>query len=61
MPEFRAYFIDEGGHITQRIDLPTDDEAEAREQAQALVDGQAVELWDGARRLVQFEANKSVP
>ena len=55
MREFRAYIIDGDGHITFRIDLVVQDEAEAREQAKLLVDGQAVELWEGATRLDRFE------
>jgi hypothetical protein len=55
MPEFRAYVIDGEGHITLRIDLEVQDEAEARERAKLLVDGNAVELWKGATKLDRFE------
>ncbi|MDA9490821.1 hypothetical protein XI08_17340 [Bradyrhizobium sp. CCBAU 11361] len=55
MREFRAYIIDGEGHITLRIDLEVQDEAEARERARLLVDGHAVELWEGATRLDRFE------
>ncbi|OSJ36786.1 hypothetical protein BSZ19_02485 [Bradyrhizobium japonicum] len=55
MREFRAYVIDGEGHIALRIDLEVQDEAEARERAKLLVDGRAVELWEGATRLDRFE------
>jgi hypothetical protein len=37
-----------------RIDLHCTDEAAAKESAQQLVDGHAVELWQGDRRLATF-------
>ncbi|OSJ35151.1 hypothetical protein CT676_41850 [Bradyrhizobium sp. MOS001] len=55
MREFRAYIIDGAGHITLRVDIVVEDEAEARERAKLLVDGRAVELWEGATRLDRFE------
>lgn len=55
MREFRAYILDEDGHITFRIDLQVRDEAEARERAKLLVDGHAVELWEGSTKLDRFE------
>ena len=55
MREFRAYIIDDEGHITLRVDLEVHDEAEARERAKLLVNGHAVELWEGAARLDRFE------
>jgi hypothetical protein len=57
MREFRAYLIDGAGHITLRVDIVVEDEAEARERAKLLLDGHAaaVELWEGANRLDRFE------
>jgi hypothetical protein len=55
MREFRAYLIDADGHITGRIDLVVQDEKEAKETAKQLVDGHAVELWEGATKLARFE------
>ena len=55
MREFRAYIIDDEGHITLRVDLEVHDEVEARERAKLLVDGYTVELWEGATRLDRFE------
>jgi len=55
MREFRACIIDGEGHIALRIDLEMQDEAEARERTKLLVNGHAVELWEGATRLDRFE------
>ncbi|MCP3410502.1 hypothetical protein [Bradyrhizobium sp. CCGB01] len=55
MGNYRAYLIGADGHIEQRVDLEVPDEATAREKAELLVDGHAVELWDGATRIARFE------
>jgi hypothetical protein len=55
MRGFRAYLIGEDGHIVFRVDIEAEDEAVARERAKQLVDGHAVELWEGATRLARFE------
>ena len=55
MPNFRAYIIDADGHIQRRIDLEVANESAARDRARQLVDGHAVELWDGATKLARFE------
>jgi hypothetical protein len=51
---YEAYVVGSDGHISMRIDLHCTDEAAAKESAQQLVDGQAVELWQGDRRLATF-------
>jgi hypothetical protein len=50
MPAYRAFFVDQRGYITRppRLLDCTDDDA-ALKQAQQLVDGCDVELWDHAR------------
>ena len=53
--DFRAFVIGPDGHVTNRIDLVCDSEDEARERAAQLVDGRAIELWEGARRIARFE------
>ena len=55
MHEYKAYIIGPDGHVTQRIDLVCETEDEARMHAKQLVDGHAVELWEGSRRIVAFE------
>jgi len=55
MQEYCAYIIGSDGHILSRIDLHCADEAEAKECAVRLVDGQNVELWQGDRRIAEVK------
>ena len=55
MHGYRAYIIASDGHIRDRIDLFCESDEEAKERAQQLVDGHAVELWDEGRRIAVFE------
>jgi hypothetical protein len=52
---YRAYIMGSDGHIADRIDLFCVDDREARERAKKFVDGRAVELWDGARKVDKFD------
>jgi hypothetical protein len=53
--EFKAYMIGPDGHISRRIDLLCDSEDDARQRALQLVDGHAIELWQGDRRIAVLE------
>jgi hypothetical protein len=53
---YRAYLIDSGGHIQRRVDLLCEDDESAKKQAQKLVDGHDVELWQLNRRICEFKA-----
>ncbi|UPK28401.1 hypothetical protein [Bradyrhizobium sp. 195] len=55
MQEYRAYVVGHDGHFTARIDLVCADDDSARERAKQLVDGQAVELWQGNRKIDRFD------
>src|SRR5689334_17324890 len=52
---YRALQVGENGHVVLRIDLFCDKDEDAEERARQLVDGHAVELWDGACMLAKFE------
>ena len=52
---YRAFVIGADGHVINRIDLFCESEDDARERAAQLVDSQAIELWEGARRIARFE------
>jgi hypothetical protein len=54
MQEYCAYIIGPDGHILNRIDLRCENDAEARDCAVRLVDGQNVELWQRDRRIAEF-------
>ena len=45
MQDYCVYIVGPDGHIQNRIDLICANEAEAKECAVRLVDGQKVELW----------------
>lgn len=53
--EYRAYLVDQNGHVTGRIDLVCQDEDTARQRAKQLVDGHAVELWQGDHKIDRFD------
>lgn len=55
MDEYRAYIIGPDGHITNRIDLLSRDENEARRLAKVAANGFAVELWQADRFIERFE------
>ena len=55
MHVYRAYLIGSDGHIKGREDLVCGSEHEAKEKARRLVDGHAVELWYGTRKIENFE------
>jgi hypothetical protein len=55
MREYQAYVIGEDGHIEQRIDLTCADDDAARERAESLVDGHAIELWQSDRKIATIE------
>jgi hypothetical protein len=56
--EYRAYFIGSDGDIERRIDFLCDSDTRAKEQAEQLVDGHDVELWQLSRRICEFKARE---
>jgi hypothetical protein len=55
---YRAYIIDEDGHIRRRVDILCEDDDTAKEEAIKLVDGHDVELWQLNRRICELRAKK---
>ena len=55
MHSYRAYVLNADGHVIDRIDLSCRDDESAKARARELVDGRAVELWDGGRKVATFE------
>jgi hypothetical protein len=53
MQEYGAY-VDPDGHIIGCTDLICEDDEAAKKQAQQLVDGHDIELWQGVRKLARF-------
>jgi hypothetical protein len=55
MPDYRAYLIGSDGHFAEAIPLECADDDEAKKQAEQLVDGHDVELWQRARKIATFD------
>ncbi|MGA8319548.1 MAG: hypothetical protein WB774_01690 [Xanthobacteraceae bacterium] len=55
MPEYRVYTITAGDHIDGPAKIiECDSDTAAVEQARGLIDGPAIEVWDGARRIARM-------
>ena len=61
MSAYRAYQIGSDGHIKGGIDLSCTNDEEAKIQAQQLLDGHDVELWDGNRKIAFFRIEADDP
>lgn len=55
MPEYRAYIISPDGHFQSAVPIVCPDDEAAKEQAEQLVDGHDVELWQYTRKVARFE------
>jgi hypothetical protein len=55
MPFYRVYFIGQDGHFTSVTDLDCVDDDAAIRFTMRLVNGNDVEVWQGARKLAAFE------
>ena len=55
MSGYYVYVIGPDGHIRHRISIVCDDDDEAKRQAEKMVNGHAVELWQQARWIALFE------
>jgi hypothetical protein len=58
MDGYRAFIIGPSGHIVNRVDIMTDDEAEARRLAVRVDERSPVELWQGATMIERFEPSQ---
>ena len=55
MRNYRVYILGEDDHVIDRVDLRCNDDETAKNEARKLAIGQAVELWDGARKIATFQ------
>jgi hypothetical protein len=55
MLEYRVYVLDTDGSITGKLDLLCADDVSAARKVESLLDGHALELWEGTRRIATFE------
>jgi hypothetical protein len=56
MAEYRAYILDEDGHVSRAIPFVCADDEAAKKYARQFVDGRDVELWQGSRQIASFDA-----
>lgn len=60
MPEYRFYYLEQDGRVVcSRANPILDDDATAVAHAEKLIDGEAVEVWEGQRLAasVCFQSN----
>lgn len=55
MAEYRAYVVEEDGHIRSSRAFVCDDDADATVWAKQLVDGMDIELWSGERFVTRID------
>jgi hypothetical protein len=53
--QYRAYLIGSDGHFLRSLDLICDNDDAAIENAEQLVDGHDVELWQQKRKVALFK------
>jgi len=53
--------IGDDGHVQNRISILCDNDEEAVRRAEQLVDGQAIELWQEARRIATIQPKPARP
>lgn len=57
MQHYRAYFLDEDGHISNAIDMECTDDEQAKECAKKFVSGRNAELWHEDRLIATYKGN----
>jgi hypothetical protein len=59
MQEYRVYIIGSDGHFVRSVELLCPNEVTAKQQAENLVDGHDVELWQADRRIATLGASRT--
>ena len=57
MQTYRLYFLGANGHFAHAIAFECDSDEEAIETVKAHVDGRPMELWQQARKVMDFPAS----
>jgi hypothetical protein len=56
MPVYRIYTIGKDGHIARPpVIIDAADDQGARQKAKRVLDGHAIEVWNGTRRIAKFD------
>ncbi|MDB5479904.1 MAG: hypothetical protein JWO83_957 [Caulobacteraceae bacterium] len=58
MLSYRLYFLGREGRITSAVELECSSDEEALEAVEAHADGRPMELWQQARKVREFAAQK---
>jgi hypothetical protein len=58
MQHYRAYFLDQDGHISNAIDMECTDDEQAKECAKKFVSDRNAELWQEDRLIAIYAAGK---
>ena len=56
MPNYRAYLLDDDGHVMSALNLSCPDDDAAADTAKQLADGHDVELWQFDRLVAVFKS-----
>lgn len=51
---YHAYSVGTDGNFRKRLVISAQDDADAINRARRFIDGEGVELWDGARLVMRF-------
>lgn len=62
MPEYRFYCFEQDGQVVcSRANLTLNDDAAAVAHAEKLIDGEAVEVWEGQRLVASLSFHSNSP
>ena len=61
MPGYRLYFLDHANHISRALELDCEDDEGAMAMMRQHANGEIIELWDRARRIIRYEPPKDYP
>lgn len=59
MPDYRVYIIGQDGHFQKYVPLDCADDDVAKKQAEQLLDGHGLELWQRDRKVATFAKSSS--
>ncbi|HET7886266.1 MAG TPA: hypothetical protein VFL62_08580 [Bradyrhizobium sp.] len=60
MPQpYCIYVLGDDGHFQRRVDLVCENDARAKDKAEQMLDGQSIEIWQSARRVLTLHPEVS--
>ncbi len=61
MPDYRAYFLGDDGHVMSAVNLSCSDDDAAADTAKQFADDHDVELWQFDRLIALFKSGSRPP